>query len=101
MQWHTQAGSITANLKVRIDFTLPELIVIKIMTWGFNVYDSATDIYDMLLGIDIFIILLLNLKFSDHVIEAYYGPLKGSTAPMVNLGTYEFIDLNKSTFTPE
>ena len=47
-KWHTQAGSITANLKVRIDFTLPELIVIKIMTWGFNVDDSAKGVYDML-----------------------------------------------------
>ena len=25
MQWHTQLGSITTNLKVNIDFTLPEL----------------------------------------------------------------------------
>ena len=48
MQWHTQADSITTNLKVKIDFTLPELIVIKIMTWGFNVDDSAKGVYDML-----------------------------------------------------
>ena len=25
MQWRTQAGSITNNLKIKIDFTLPEL----------------------------------------------------------------------------
>ena len=48
MQWHTQADSITTNLKVKRDFTLPELIVIKIMTWGFNVDDSAKGVYDML-----------------------------------------------------
>ena len=25
MQWHTQAGNITTNLKVEVDFTLPIL----------------------------------------------------------------------------
>ena len=32
MQWHTQAGSITTNLKVKIDFTLPGLSAEKIVT---------------------------------------------------------------------
>ena len=101
MQWHTQASIITTNLKVKIDFTLPEIIVIKILTWGFNVDGSAKDIYDMFLGIDILISFGFNLKLSDRIIEAYYGPLKGLAAPMVDLGTYEFKDLNTGKFTPE
>ena len=32
MQWHTQAGKITTNLKVKIDFTLPEISATKIVT---------------------------------------------------------------------
>ena len=28
MQWHTQAGNITTNFKVKIEFTLPELRLI-------------------------------------------------------------------------
>ena len=43
----------------------------------------------------------MNLKFSDHVIEEYYGVFKGSTAPMVDLGTYEFKYLNIGNITPE
>ena len=34
MQWHTQAGSITTNLKVKIDFTFPEISATKIVTWN-------------------------------------------------------------------
>ena len=45
--------------------------------------------------------LLLYLKFSDHVIQAYDWTFKGSTAPMVDMGTYEFKDLNTETITPE
>ena len=100
MQWHTQEGSITTNLKVKIDFTLPESIVIEIMTWGFNAGDSAKGLYDMLLVIDLFTALGLSLTLSDNIIEAYYGHLKGSTAPMVDLGTYEFKDLKTGKFTP-
>ena len=33
MQWHTQAGSITTNLKVKIKFILTELSATKIVTW--------------------------------------------------------------------
>ena len=45
--------------------------------------------YDTILGRDLLIKLALNLKLSEHIIEAYDGPSKGSTAPMVNIGTYE------------
>ena len=48
----------------------------------------------MILGPDILTELGLNLKFSEHVIEADDGNFKGSTTPMVDLGTYIFKYLN-------
>ena len=32
MQWHTQAGNITTNIKVKVDFTLTKLSAINIVT---------------------------------------------------------------------
>ena len=55
----------------------------------------------MILGRDILTALGLNLKFSDHVIDAYGGPFKGSTAPMVDISTYEFKDVETGNITPE
>ena len=53
----------------------------------------------MILGIYLLTELGLNLKFSDHVIEADDGTFKGSTSPMIDLGTYEFKDLNIGNIT--
>ena len=50
MQWHMQAGIITTNKKVKIDFTLPEIIATNIMTWNCHVNDSAKGRYDIILG---------------------------------------------------
>ena len=50
MQFHTQVGSITKNLKVNIDFTLPELSATKTVTWNFHVDDSAKGRYNIILG---------------------------------------------------
>ena len=50
MQWHTQAVSITKNLKVKIDLTLPKISATKIVTWNCHVDDSAKGRYDMILG---------------------------------------------------
>ena len=50
MQWHTQVGIITNNIKVEIYFTLPEISATKIVTWNFHVDDSAKGGYDMILG---------------------------------------------------
>ena len=61
MQWHTQAGSITTNLKVKADFTLPELSATKTMTWIWNVVEYAKGRYE---------IIYLGSKYSDHGIEA-------------------------------
>ena len=48
----------------------------------------------MILGRYILKSLGLHLKFSEIIIELDDGPLKGSTAPMVDLGMCEFKDLN-------
>ena len=50
MQWHTQAGKINTNRRVRIYFTLPELSATKIMKWNCNVDDSTKGRFDMILG---------------------------------------------------
>ena len=52
MQWHTQAGNITTNIKVEIDFTLTELGVTNVMTWDFHVGESAKGSYAIILGRD-------------------------------------------------
>ena len=86
MQWHTQAGNITTNLKVKVDFTLPELSAMNAMKR--HVDDSDKGRYDMILGQYLLTELWLNFKFYDHVIKAYDGTFKGSKTPMVDLGTY-------------
>ena len=50
MQWHTQAGNITTNIKVQVDFTLTALSATNIATWDFHVDDFAKGRYDMILG---------------------------------------------------
>ena len=55
----------------------------------------------MILGRYLLTQLGLILKFSDHIIESDDGPFEGSTAPMVDLSTYEFKDLNTGEITPE
>ena len=54
MQWHTQAVKITTNLKVKVDFTLPALSAMNVVTYKCHVDDSAKGRYYMILGIDIF-----------------------------------------------
>ena len=53
MQWHTQAGNITTNLKVKVDLTLPALSANNFMTWDYHVNDSANGRYYMILGRDL------------------------------------------------
>ena len=57
--------------------------------------DSARGRHDIILEQ----YLLTDLKFFDNVIYADDGPFKGSTTPMVDLGTYEFKDLNTGKIT--
>ena len=101
MQWHTQAGNITTNLKVKTFFNLPELSATKIVVCNFHVDDSAKNIYDMILGRSILIELILTLKLSDNVIQEDSGPSKGSTSPTVDLGMYEFKHLYTVKLTTE
>ena len=88
IQWHTQAGNINTNIKVKIDITLPEISTTKIVTWNCYVDDYSKVRYDIIFTINILIVLGLNPIFSKHVIKAYYVPFKGSMSPMVDLGTY-------------
>ena len=53
MQWHTQAGNITNNLKVKADYTLPALNATNVVTWECHVNDSAKSSYGMILGRDL------------------------------------------------
>ena len=53
MQWHTQAVNITTNIKVKVDFTLPELSMANVVTWKFHVDDSTKGRYAMILGQDV------------------------------------------------
>ena len=39
MQWHTQAGNITTNIKVEVDFTLPALSPKNVVMYKFHVDD--------------------------------------------------------------
>ena len=101
MQWHNKAGKVTSNLKVKMYFTMPEFRATKVVTQNCHVNDLAKSNYDMILGIYILTLLGLNLKLSEYTIEAYYLPLRGLSAPVVDFGKYEFKNLNKLKTTPE
>ena len=53
MQWHTQAGSITTNHKVKEDFTLTAFSATNVVTCKCHVYDSAKGGYNSILGQDL------------------------------------------------
>ena len=88
MQYHTQVDIITTNLNIKMYFTLPEMSAAKIVMQKYHVDDSAKDRYDIILGRDLITALVLNLKFSVRIIEAYDGPLKGSTSLIVDLSAF-------------
>ena len=62
MQWHIQAGKITANSKVKMNFTLTELGAIKIVTWNWHVHNCTKFRYDIILGRYILTKIGKNLK---------------------------------------
>ena len=101
MQWHTLDGNITTNIKVKVDFTLPTLSVTNDVTWKCHEDDSARGRYNMILGRDILIELGLNLKFSEHGIEADDWYFNWSTTIMVDFGTYLFKEFNTANIKPE
>ena len=100
IQWYTQVGNITTNLKVKIYFTLPEPSATKIVAWSCHVDDSTKGAYGIILGRDLLTALVLNLKLSEHVIEADGGTLKGSSSPLVDLVMYKFRNLSIGKVTP-
>ena len=53
MQWQNQAGNITTNFNIKLDFTLPALSATNVVTWKCHVYDSARGRNDMILCRDI------------------------------------------------
>ena len=63
--------------------------------------NSAKGRYDMILGRYIWTELGLNLILSYHLVETDGVPLKGLTAPMVDLGMYEFKKLDTRNIKPE
>ena len=87
MQWHIQAKTITTNIGVSMYLTLLSLSVTNVVTWKCHVDDSAKGRYDIILGWDLLTELVLNLKFSEHAMEADDGTFKGSTSPMVGFVT--------------
>ena len=101
IQWNTQAGNITTNLKVKIDFTLPVLREKNVVTWNCHVDNYAKGRCDIILGRYLLIELWLNLKLSEHVVESVYVPLKESRVPMVNLGACLFKYSNTRENTPK
>ena len=50
VQWHKQAGTITASIKVKIYFNLTEISATEIMTCNCHVDDSSKGRYYMILG---------------------------------------------------
>ena len=101
MNCHMQVVSITTNIKVKIHFILPGLSATKQLTWNFHVDDSTRGRYDMILCKDLLIELRLNLKSFYHIIASYDGTFKGSLKTIIDLGMYEFNDLNTGNITTE
>ena len=52
VQWNTQVGNITTDIKVEIYFTLSTINANNFVTWNFHVEDSANGMYNMILGRD-------------------------------------------------
>ena len=98
--WHTQAGNITTNHKVKVDFTLPTLSATNDVMWKCHVDESTKGRYDMMLGRYLLTELWLNFKFSEHVIEEDDRPFKWYSTLVVDLGMYTFKDFNRGKITP-
>ena len=101
VQRNTQAGNSITNIKVKIDFTLPALSATNVVRWTCHLDDSAKVRYDMILGWDLLTEVGLNIKISEHVIEADDGPFNRSITTMVDLGNYILKYLNTRKITPK
>ena len=86
MQWKIQVGNPNTDIEVKIDSTLPEFSMTIIAKWECHMDESAIGRYNVILGRDLIIRLVLNINCFENVIEADYVPLKGSTATTIVLG---------------
>ena len=84
MKWNTQDGDITTNIKVDVKFTWPELSATNVVTWKCHISDSIKGRYNMILERYLWTELVINSKWSDHIIKSDDGNVKGSTTPIVN-----------------
>ena len=55
IQWHTQTGNITTNIKVEVDFILPEISEMTVVTCKSYVDDSVKGRYNIILRKDLLI----------------------------------------------
>ena len=99
MKWQNQVVNITTNHKVKIYFTLPEFSATKIVTWDFHVDKSTKSRYAIILGRYLLASLGLYLELFYHYIKGDDRMFERGTAPMVNLGTYEFKNLDTGKIT--
>ena len=49
MQWNNQAGNITTNINVKVDFNLYVISATNFVTWKFHVDEPNKGSYDMIL----------------------------------------------------
>ena len=91
--WEPQSGKFTTSKKVNVDFWLPEFSAKTIVAHKFHVDESTKGRYGMILGIDLLIILVLDIDFYDNFIIGIEGPYEGYLEPMVDLSNYNFIPI--------
>ena len=101
MQWHTQAGNITTNIKVEIDFTLTELSATNVVTRKFHLGESAKGRYAMILGRDILKELGLHLNDLMTLSNQMVDLLKSLRHPWLIWVCKTFKYLNTGKLTPE
>ena len=73
----------------------------KIVTWKFHVDEYTKGRYNIILGRDLLIALVLDLKFSENFIIGGEGTYEGCLSPMVDVSNYEFIYIIDKTVKPE
>ena len=101
-EWQNQPGDFTTNQKVYINLCLLEFSSTKILIWEFHVDDLTKSRCDIILGRDITMDLVLDLKYSKHIIAESYGKYKGCTSHMVDLINCSFIPSNlENEVTPK
>ena len=65
MQWHTQAGNITTNIRGKVDFTLTTLSTTDVVIWKCHLNESARVRYDTILVRYLLTEVVLNIKCSE------------------------------------